>query len=282
MSHLRAEGLSCAIAGRILLSDVDLDLAPGRMMALVGVNGSGKSTLLRTLVGLQAPAAGRVFVHGQDLHALRTRERARRVAYVPQEEQPPGELLVGEMVALGRVPYRPPWALRDSVKERDTVVRALDAVGLVHVLDRPCDQLSGGERRRVLLARGLAQECDLLVLDEPTNHLDVRHQVQLLRTLRATGRTVLAAMHDLSMAAAHFDEVAVLHKGTLHVVGPPRQALEPDVVTSVFEIDATRLADPATGREHLVLGPGMPALTAASVSGKAPEPRTHQAREDHR
>jgi iron complex transport system ATP-binding protein len=251
--HLRARNVRCRIAGSDILSDIDLDLTRGSMVALVGVNGSGKSTLLRTLAGLRAPAEGTVEIDGKDLYSLPLRVRARAIAYVGQEETPPQDLLLGEMVAMGRIPHRPPWSLGEE-SDRAVTLRALDTVELAHAVDRRCDQLSGGERRRAMLARGLAQESGLLILDEPTNHLDIRHQFHLLDTLRGLGCTVIAAMHDLTSAASYFDRVAVLHDGALDTFADAADALSPDTVKRVFSVPATQLTDPATGRAHLVLG----------------------------
>ncbi|WP_353951792.1 ABC transporter ATP-binding protein [Knoellia sp. S7-12] len=259
-SHLSSHGLACGIGGRTIVAGVDLEVPHGAMVAVVGRNGSGKSTLLRTLVGLRPATAGRVDLDGVDLTRLSTRTRATRLAFVGQEESPPEDLLVGEMVALGRIPHRPPWAVNES-SERPIVLAALDAVDLVDKADHPCNHLSGGERRRAMLARAIAQGSDLLVLDEPTNHLDVHHQVQLMQTVRGLGRTVLAAVHDLTLAAAHFDLVAVLHEGRVLAVGPPATVLEPTLIHRVFDIDAAHLTDPVTGRTHLVLGAGAQPVT---------------------
>lgn len=227
MSHLTCHGLAAAIGGRTIVSGVDLDVPRGSMLAVVGRNGSGKSTLLRALTGLRRPVAGTVQVDGVDLADLTPRQRATRLAHVAQEDGPPEDLLVGEMVAMGRIPHRPPWAL-DAKGERHLVLAALEHVDLADKVNHPCQHLSGGERRRAMLARGIAQGSDLLVLDEPTNHLDVHHQIQLLETVRSLGCTVIAAVHDLQLAAAHFDAVAVLHDGRLHGVGHPADVLTPE------------------------------------------------------
>lgn len=250
---LTARALSCAVGGRVVLRGVDLDLAPGTTTAVLGVNGSGKTTLLRTLAGLQRPETGAVLVGDREVHDLPARRRAQVVAFVAQEESPPADMTAGEFVALGRLPHHRPWARGDG--DRPHARAALAEVGLDAALDRPCAQLSGGERRRVCLARGLVQDCELLVLDEPTNHLDVSHQVALLALLRASGRTVLTALHDLALAAAYADQVVVLHEGRVHAAGAPHDVLTPDVVTRVFGVDAAHLSDPR-GRHHLVVGPG--------------------------
>ncbi|MGO1166219.1 MAG: ABC transporter ATP-binding protein [Janibacter sp.] len=259
--HLSCRGLACEIDGRTIVSGVDLDVPRGSMVALVGRNGSGKSTLIRSLIGLRPSAAGTVHVDGTDLSTLSPRQRATRLAHVGQEEGPPEDLLVGEMVAMGRIPHRSPWAISEQA-ERPLVLDALAAVGMAGMVDRPCQHLSGGERRRAMLARGIAQGSDLLVLDEPTNHLDVHHQIQLMETIRGLGRTVLAAVHDLTLAAAHFDRVAVLHDGRVHSVGTPAEVLDPVTVKEVFDVDAAHLVDPTSGRVHLVLGTGTPLATA--------------------
>ncbi|MEO9323975.1 ABC transporter ATP-binding protein [Nocardioides sp. C4-1] len=256
---LAVRGLSCAVGGRTVLVDVDLEVARGEMVALVGVNGSGKSTLLRTVAGLLTPVHGSVAVGADDVHTLGARARARLMAFVAQEEHPPADMRVVEYVALGRLPYRTPWARGHD--DRGAALRALAWVGLDDAADRACADLSGGERRRVSLARGLAQDCDLVVLDEPTNHLDVRHQLDLLALLRASGRTVVTAIHDLALAAAHFDRVVVLHDGVVHASGTPSAALAPDVIDHVFGVPAAYLIDEHHRTRHLTLGTGRPVAT---------------------
>ncbi|WP_028925138.1 ABC transporter ATP-binding protein [Pseudonocardia acaciae] len=249
--HLSASGLDCAIGGRTVLRGVELSVGRGETVGIVGPNGSGKSTLLRVLAGILRPAAGQVRLDGVALDRLPGRRRARLIALVGQEEQLPAELRVGELVALGRVPHQPPWAA-ESREDRDAVIRALDLVDMADAVDRPVDQLSGGERRRALLARGLAQQAPLLMLDEPTNHLDVRHQLALLELARGLGRTVLMAMHDLNLAASACDRLVVLHDGRARPAVAPERALAPDAVLEVFGVDAVPVAHPFTGETHLL------------------------------
>jgi iron complex transport system ATP-binding protein len=253
-AHLRADRVVCAIGRQTILRDVDLEIVHGETIGIVGPNGSGKSSLLRVLAGIRGPAAGRVHLDGEPLDRLPARRRARAIALVGQEEELPADLLVGEFVALGRTPHRPPWAGGDAT-ERHAVSRALASVEMAHAIGRPVEQLSGGERRRVLLARGLAQDAGLLLLDEPTNHLDVRHQLALLDLVRNLGRTVVMAMHDLNLAAGSCDRVIVLHDGRARPPATPMSALAPETVQHVFGVDATPVTHPVTGQTHLLFAP---------------------------
>lgn len=254
-SVLATADLSCGLGGREIVSQVSVEVPAGAMVAVVGENGSGKSTLLRTIAGLLKPLRGAVHIEGASVHDLPGRVRARRIAFVGQEDLPAEELQVWQAVALGLVPYQLPWD-GGGRHERRTVLAALERLGMVDFADRRCDRLSGGERRRVVLARGLVQRCELLILDEPTNHLDVRHQLELISVLRGSGRTVLAAIHDLNLALAFFDQVIVLHDGGVLAQGRPVEVLTPDVVAQAFGVDATVVRDNATGLQQLALRPG--------------------------
>lgn len=249
---LATQNLGCALGKYPILNGVDLEVPEGEMMALVGPNGAGKSTLLRTLAGLLPIPSGRVLVAGRDLVKLSPLERARILAMVGQQEETPADLRVAEVVALGLLPHRPPWS-GGGRKERNAVAEALEQVSMTAYANRGFHQLSGGEQRRVLLARGLAQRTELLLLDEPTNHLDIRHQHALLRMVRGLGRTVIAAIHDLDLAATYFDHIVVLNDGGVAADGKPSEVLTPELVGDVFGMAASMVTDPATGEPRLLL-----------------------------
>ena len=249
---LATQDLGCALGKYPILNGVDLEVPEREMMALVGPNGTGKSTLLRTLAGLLPIPSGRVLVAGRDLVKLSPLERARTLAMVGQQEETPADLRVAEVVALGLLPHRPPWS-GGGRKERNAVAEALEQVSMTAYTNRGFHQLSGGEQRRVLLARGLAQRTELLLLDEPTNHLDIRHQHALLRMVRGLGRTVIAAIHDLDLAATYFDHIVVLNDGGVAADGKPSEVLTPELVGDVFGMAASMVTDPATGEPRLLL-----------------------------
>jgi len=256
---LDAARVSWSAAGRLILDGVDVTAPAGAVTGLLGPNGSGKSTLLRAIAGVQAPSDGatgpgaRVVFAGTDLLALPRRRRARTLAFVEQEASTDLPVTAGDAVLLGRIPHRSLLA-GDSADDRAAARRALDDVGAAHLADREVTTLSGGERQRVHMARALAQEPALILLDEPTNHLDIAAQLDALRLLRDLadrGVTVLAALHDLQLAAQHCDHVVLLSGGRVVAAGDVRDVLVPDVLDPVYGVRTEVLTHPRTGRPVL-------------------------------
>ncbi|HXT37658.1 MAG TPA: heme ABC transporter ATP-binding protein [Chloroflexota bacterium] len=234
---LEARGLTCGFGDRVVLHGVDLTLVSGQMMALIGRNGSGKSTLLRCLAGALAPLAGEVVLEGAPLSRVERRTRARILAVVPQELRVPFPFSVREVVELGRAPYAGFLALPSS-EDRLAVESALHATSLIEIAERPFQQLSGGEHQRVSLAMALAQQPRILLLDEPTTHLDIAHQMGFLhlvgRLCADQGLAVLAAIHDINLAALYFDRLAVLADGALVANGAPWDVITEQLVARAF------------------------------------------------
>ncbi|MET9928265.1 MULTISPECIES: ABC transporter ATP-binding protein [unclassified Streptomyces] len=245
------DALTVEIAGARLVDAVTLEAPEGRFVGLVGPNGSGKSTLLRCVYRALRPSAGAVRVGGEDLHALSAREGARRLAALPQEAGAEFDFTVAEVVAMGRMPHQGPMA-RTTDEDRRRCVDALAGVGAAHLAERGFLTLSGGEKQRVLIARALAQEPRILVLDEPTNHLDIAHQLEILALVRASGLTVLTALHDLNLAALHCDLVHVIDGGRIVASGAPYDVLTTELLAEVFGVRAHRVAHPETGALQLL------------------------------
>lgn len=240
---------------RSVLGAVNLAVAPGELLALVGANGSGKTTLLRVLSGVLEPDAGELRLFGRPAAAWSRMELARRVAVLPQSLDLPIGFRVGELVAMGRLPHARSL-FGSSADDELAVVRALGDADALDLALRTADELSGGERQRVLVAMALAQEPRLLLLDEPTLHLDLAHQIALLETMqrlrRQRGIAVVAVMHDLSLAAAAAPRVAVLDGGRIVADGPSDDVLTPDLVRRVFGVEMEELRG-ADGRRHLAI-----------------------------
>jgi iron complex transport system ATP-binding protein len=249
--HLRLDGICVEVGGRTLVNALHLDVPSGQIVGLIGPNGSGKSTTLRCVYRALKPTAGAVFLEDTDLADYKLRESARLVAALTQETHSELDFTVAEIVAMGRAPH-----LRDiqglSTAEQDLCATAMTQLDITHLAHRSVLTLSGGERQRVLIARALVQQPKVLVLDEPTNHLDIRHQVELAGLLRKSGLTVLTALHDLNLAAATCDHLAVLAGGELVATGSPADVLTPALISDVFGVEATVITHPATGATQLL------------------------------
>ena len=242
MTLLVAQNLSAVLGNRPVLHDISLSLSPGHLVALVGPNGAGKTTLLRALAGL-IPSRGTIQIGGDALSSLPLRERARRFGYLPQGHMVHWPLSARDIVALGRYPHGATDPARLSPKDADAVRRAMQAVDVMEFAERRVTELSGGERSRVALARVLAVEAPVILADEPTASLDPRHQIDVMKGLRAaadSGVLVIVVTHDLGLAARFADTVLVLSQGRLASQGAPAEALSEAVMADVFRISAFR------------------------------------------
>jgi iron complex transport system ATP-binding protein len=236
---LRGEEVSVRLGGVLIVERASLALGSGELTALVGPNGAGKTTLVRALAGL-LPAGGRIMLDGRPLADFSPRERARRIAYLPQGNVFHWPLAVAAVVQLGRTPHGDPFS-RMSAADRAAVQRALTLTATDGFAARPVTTLSGGERARVALARALATEAPVLLADEPTVSLDARHQLVVMDVLRDAARggtSVLAVVHDLALAARFADRVIVMERGRLVADAPPGEALNPERLAQTFGVEA--------------------------------------------
>ncbi|RSN62419.1 ABC transporter ATP-binding protein [Actinomadura sp. WAC 06369] len=240
-------GLGVELGGRPVLAGVSLDVPAGSWTAVIGPNGAGKSTLLRSVLGL-LPVEGEVRVAGEDLRALKPRQRARVVAYAPQAPNLPLGMTVFDYTLLGRSPYIPHLG-RESARDRAIVSEVLDRLDLTPFAGRALDHLSGGERQRVVLARALAQQTSVLLLDEPTSALDIGHQQQVMelidRLRLSDGLTVVTTIHDLTLAGQYADALVLLSGGRVAAAGTPGEVLTRDAIEEHFD-----------ARVHVAEGPG--------------------------
>jgi len=245
---IEARGVGVRLDGRDIIAELDLEVRAGQILALVGPNGAGKSTLLSVLSGDARPSEGQVSLHGRPIDQYRTLELARLRSVLTQANTVSFPFRVIEIVQMGRNPW-----LRVSTadEDREAVVRAVQAADVEHLLGRRFTSLSGGEQARVSLARVLAQSADIVFLDEPTAALDLRHQEEIMRVARdlaAQGRAVVVVVHDLSLAGAYADRIALLDHGRLDAFGAPDDVMTAERVGRVYGLDVQIHRLGASGR----------------------------------
>ena len=246
--ELDAHGVSILIDGRSILSSVSLQAEHGELIGIIGPNGAGKTMLVRAISGLWPEVTGRVLLHGQDVSRLGAKEIARTVAHLPQSTILDFGFTCLEVVLMGRNPYLGPFQI-EGAEDYSVASDAMAKTDTADLAQRQLSTLSGGERQRVLISRALAQQPRLLLLDEPTANLDIQHQLQvmeLVRGLAQQGMTILAAMHDLSLAARFCDRLVLLHEGRVLADGSPEQVLTPANLEQAYGVRTLVYTDPVT------------------------------------
>jgi iron complex transport system ATP-binding protein len=238
MTLIRVEQVSFAYDGRPVLDGISVDIAAGERVGLLGPNGAGKTTLLRLLSGTLAPAAGSVMVKGKPLVSTPRLEVAHEIAVVPQEFVVPFAFTVQEIVEMGRMPYVGMLrGLRSN--DRRAVQHAIELTDTSKLAGRIFNELSGGERQRAIIAMALAQEPQILLLDEPTRQLDITRQAEILDLITGLNRsrtlTVIAAIHDLNLAARYFDRLVLLRAGSVLADGTPNTVLRRDLIELTYD-----------------------------------------------
>lgn len=234
---LLAQDLQVTLEGNHILKGVTLEAGAGELVGVIGPNGSGKSTLLKCLYRQLPPQGGAVYLNGRDLAEENRRESAKKIGVVAQHNDKGFNFTVLDMVLLGRSPHKKPLE-RDTQQDYAIAKEALREVGLEELAHRSMATLSGGERQRVILARALAQQTPCLILDEPTNHLDVQYQLQLMELVKGLSRTVVAALHDLNLAAMYCQKLYLLEEGRVVAQGTPEEVLTPARIGAVYGVGA--------------------------------------------
>ncbi len=239
MNLLEIRKLNLSLSKRPVLREMELSLERGQLLGLVGPNGAGKSSLLKVLAGLLKPESGEMLLEGQHLGKLLGEQKARRIAYLAQERTAHWPLRVERVVALGRFPHIAHW---QSPTEQDQLIieQAMRAADVLQFRQRRISNLSGGEQMRVLLARALAVQADILLADEPITALDPAHALsvmQLLRTICEHGNSVIAVMHDLTLSARYCHKLVLMDEGTVIASGEPRDVFTSDNLKRVYQIE---------------------------------------------
>ncbi|MGK8505890.1 ABC transporter ATP-binding protein [Nocardia asiatica] len=267
--RLGAEAVTLGYGDRVVVDGLSLTITPGVVTTVIGPNGCGKSTLLRSLGRLLRPREGRVLLDGKAISTMKTKDVARIVGVLPQSPVAPEGLTVADLVTRGRHPHQS-WFRQWSGTDESEVTTALEQTGITDLADRALDELSGGQRQRAWISMALAQGTDILLLDEPTTYLDLAHSIEVLdlvdRLHADLGRTVVMVLHDLNLAIRYSDQLVVMHDGRVVAAGAPDEVVSVALLREVFDLDATVLEDPVSGRPMIV------PIGARHVRGKAGGP----------
>ncbi|MDN3652212.1 ABC transporter ATP-binding protein [Thalassotalea ponticola] len=232
---LRCQQLSWRPQQHAVLRDIDLTVNSGEVVSVIGPNGAGKTSLLKCIAGLITDFEGRVFINEQPIHLLSRRQIAKQLAFVEQQHSNYVNLRCSDILQTGLIAQQPLFSLSSST-EQQQLQNALHTVGLSDHGNSLFTTLSGGEQQRLMIARALVQQSNIIVLDEPTNHLDIFYQQQILSLVRRLGVTVIMSLHDINLASYYSDKIALLNKGKVVAFGAVDEVLTPSLLEPVFHV----------------------------------------------
>ena len=239
MSILEIENLTYKIDDSLISDGINIKFEENTFTGIIGPNGSGKSTLLKQIYRVLKPTKGKIFFDGIDIEDISSKKMARQMAVLPQENQSDFDYTVREIILMGRFPYHSFFmGDHDFDVDINLMKKYLNIVGLREQENQYFKTLSGGEKQRVLLARALVQEAELLILDEVTNHLDIGYQYKVLEILKDLNMTIISAIHDLNLAMKFCDQVVIIDKGRIIVTGNPKDIITRENLKEIFKIDA--------------------------------------------
>ena len=255
--RIEADNLYAGYNGATILEGISIGLGESDFVGVIGPNGSGKTTLLRSMSRALRPTSGKVMLDGRNIYSISARDFAGRVAVVPQDTLVAFDFTVLEITLMGRSPRLSRFAVETSTDVR-AAVEALARTGTEHLKDRSINALSSGERQRVILARALAQEPEIILLDEPTSHLDISFQFEimdLIKSLNAErGLTVLTVMHDLNLASQYCDKLVLIGEGRIQAAGPPEEVVTSEHIRRVYGAEVWVRRHPTTHRPYVISG----------------------------
>lgn len=243
--ELSAQGMDVSIGKKEIVRNVSILVKKRQFVGLIGPNGCGKSTLLKSIYKSIVPQKGTVYLGDMDILNTTEKKVSRRLGVVGQFNEMNFDLSVEQMVMLGRTPHKK-LLESDKREDYDIVEDALTRTNLLHYKDRSYLSLSGGEKQRVVLARTIAQQPQFMILDEPTNHLDIRYQLEILSCVKELNIGVLAALHDLEMAAYYCDYIYAVKQGEIYAHGTPEQVLTPETIESLYQVKCQTFINPVT------------------------------------
>lgn len=235
--NIKSENINVTLEKSNILKGINIEVDNKEVVGIIGPNGSGKSTFLKCIYRVLKPNDGAILLDNVDIKEMSVKESSKRLAVLSQHNNYNFDFTVKDIVLMGRSPHKK-FMERDNKEDYDIVNEALKKVDMFEFKDRSFQSLSGGEQQRVILARALAQQPKCLILDEPTNHLDIKYQLQLMRIVKGLDIEVIAAIHDLNIAAMYCDKIYVLKDGEIVKYGKPKGVLTKEIIKDVYEVDA--------------------------------------------
>ncbi|GAA0720137.1 ABC transporter ATP-binding protein [Clostridium malenominatum] len=252
--ELKTIGLETYLGENHILKGLDIDVEKKEFVGIIGPNGSGKSTFLKCIYRVLKPHKGTIFLDEKNIKDFSIKETSKKMAVVSQHNNYNFDFTVGEMVLMGRSPHKK-IIEKDNKKDYEIMEESLEKVGMKDYVKRSFSTLSGGEKQRIILARALAQKTEFLILDEPTNHLDIKYQLQFMSTVKSLGITVVAAIHDLNMAALYCDKIYAMKSGEIVRCGTPKEVLTKNIIRTLYEVEVKVIEDEETGILNIVYKP---------------------------
>lgn len=255
MNPIQVEELKFSYGNQHVLNGLSIDIKEQYFYSIIGPNGTGKSTLLKLISNLLSTKKDAVFIHGDDITQISRGEVAKKMALVPQNTNVGFDFTVEEVVAMGRTPYLKRFQSETS-SDKELIEEALELTDTVHLRHKGINEISGGERQRVIIAKAIAQNTKILLLDEPVSHLDIHHQINILKVLKKLQKnremTVITVLHDLNLASTFSDELILLNGGKVYAAGRPDEVLTQSHIKDVYDMDVMRVEHPNTSKPYII------------------------------
>lgn len=248
---IKVENLSFKVENKQILKNINVEFKKNVFTGIIGANGSGKSTLLKNVYRILKPTSGKIYVEDKNFHKMSDLNAARKLSVVAQEESISFDFKVSEIVKMGLYSRKD----KTDFEEREEVIRCLKKTGMEDFYERSFLSLSGGEKQRVMISRALAQNTEIMILDEPTNHLDIGYRMKMMDIIKKENKTIIAALHDINIAAEYCDEIVLIDGGEIIKRGTPEEIIDAETLKNIFKVNAFIDKNPITNKMRITYLP---------------------------